>query len=126
MERYTLQDVRWDSQEKPHRGDVKIAHRISAVDRRLREKIAHVVEFPFPDDVGRTHIWRITMPLEVPFALDVDVATLATRYELSGGDIRRAPERAAHGAAHKNWPVTMADLESAAARMVVERGSGAV
>jgi SpoVK/Ycf46/Vps4 family AAA+-type ATPase len=91
--------------------------RLSEIDCRLLDKVAHVVEFPFPDATLREYIWRIAIRPEVPLSEDVDLRALASMNKLSGESIRRAVEQAAGNAAREGRPVTMAHLESAAASM---------
>src|SRR4029077_6148688 len=72
-----------------------------AFERRIR---THVL-FEMPGDVEREQIWRVQMhPARTPLAADVDFRALATRYEVSGGDIRNAVLEAAVAAAAEPGP----------------------
>jgi SpoVK/Ycf46/Vps4 family AAA+-type ATPase len=57
-----------------------------ALDRRLLVKVV----FPEPDRDARLEIWRKHLPARAPLAADVDLETLATRYECAGGYIKNA------------------------------------
>jgi SpoVK/Ycf46/Vps4 family AAA+-type ATPase len=92
--------------------------KLSEIDRRLLDKVGHVVNFPFPDATNREHIWRRAIRPEVPLVGDIDFQRLARRYALSGENIRRAVEQAASDAVREDRPVALADLESAAARLL--------
>ena len=67
-----------------------------AFERRIR---THIL-FGMPGREDRERIWRVQIhPEKTPLARDVDFATLAERYEISGGDIKNAVLRAAQMAA---------------------------
>ena len=72
-----------------------------AFERRIR---THVL-FEMPGEAEREQIWRVQVhPTLTPLAADVDFATLARRYEVSGGDISNAVLKAALGAAGEPGP----------------------
>jgi hypothetical protein len=69
------------------RGDaIFTTSRISDIDTRVRERTAHIVKFPFPDEVSRRYIWRIMISPDLALADDIDVEALANRYTLSGDE----------------------------------------
>jgi SpoVK/Ycf46/Vps4 family AAA+-type ATPase len=72
-----------------------------AFERRIR---THVL-FEMPGEAEREKIWRVQLhPSRTPVAPDVDFQALATRYEVSGGDIRNAVLKAALAAAAEPIP----------------------
>ena len=70
--------------------------------RRIHERI----EFAVPGAPEREAIWRRNLPPAAPVK-DVDVAWLAQRFEMSGGQIRNAAVHAAFLAAGDGSPITM-------------------
>ncbi|MEO7964123.1 MAG: ATP-binding protein, partial [Gemmatimonadaceae bacterium] len=67
-----------------------------AFERRIR---THVL-FDMPGVEERERIWRVQLhPTRTPLADDVDFGALATRYAVSGGDIKNAVLKAATSAA---------------------------
>jgi ATP-dependent 26S proteasome regulatory subunit len=56
----------------------------------MHRRITLAVEFHLPDAVQRAQIWRAHLPTELPSADPLDLAELASRYELSGGLIKNA------------------------------------
>src|SRR5918996_204755 len=67
-----------------------------AFERRIR---THVL-FELPGEQERERIWRVQLhPTRTPLAEDVDFASLAARYAVSGGDIKNAVLKAATAAA---------------------------
>jgi len=70
------------------------------------------VQFPFPDLVQRTEIWRRVFPAIAPTE-GLDVARLA-RLNVTGGAIRNIALNAAFHAAEQGTPIRMGDLLHAA------------
>ncbi|MEO8294255.1 MAG: ATP-binding protein [Gemmatimonadota bacterium] len=72
-----------------------------AFERRIR---THVL-FEMPAPAERERIWRAQIhPTKTPIAPDVDFQALATRYEVSGGDIKNAVLKAAAIASIETGP----------------------
>jgi ATP-dependent 26S proteasome regulatory subunit len=84
-----------------------------SLDAAFKRRLAFRIEFPMPDAHERIELWRRMMPAAARVADDVDYASLASSYELAGGNIRNALLRAAFIAADKNEPITMATLTRA-------------
>lgn len=81
-----------------------------ALDRRMDLK----VKFPVPDEEARKEIWRYHLPDELPLAEDVDIETLARKYDFPGGKIRNAVVNAARRSLmDENEMVTQEDLITA-------------
>lgn len=99
-----------------------------ALDPALDRRILVKVEFPEPDRDARTAIWRKHLPTEAPLADDVDVAALASQFEISGGYIKNAVLVALAAAVHTigesgeaanaEPKITMQQLERAAKAQV--------
>ncbi|MFI8327067.1 ATP-binding protein [Streptomyces sp. NPDC085529] len=66
------------------------------LDEAFSRRLSFIVHFPFPEARERELIWRAVWPDELPRTADVDFATLAERYPLSGGHIRNVVVTAAH------------------------------
>jgi SpoVK/Ycf46/Vps4 family AAA+-type ATPase len=57
-----------------------------ALDRRVRVRL----DFTRPDAVARAELWRLHLPPRAELADDVDIGSLARRFDLVGGYIRNA------------------------------------
>ena len=60
------------------------------IDEAFKRRITFLVEFPFPDSVGRKRLWEISIPDRMALAEDVDVDFLASHFELSGSQIKNS------------------------------------
>ncbi|NDJ87319.1 MAG: ATP-binding protein [Chloroflexi bacterium] len=60
------------------------------LDEAFTRRLDFMIDFPFPEDDDRQKIWRISFPSDAPLAPDVDLALLARRYRMAGGNIRNA------------------------------------
>src|SRR5262249_46820251 len=87
----------------------------TAIDPAFRRRLSLHLQFPFPDDSERERLWRVHIPTGVPVAGDLDLATLARKYALSGGYIRNAALRAAYLAAADDTALTAEYLRRAVA-----------
>jgi AAA+ superfamily predicted ATPase len=92
------------------------------IDEAFARRMRHVVEFPFPDAGQRERIWRTIFPAAAPLAQDVDLAFLASRFEIAGGGIRNVALAAAFLAAEDGTAITMAHLARAMAREMQKLG----
>jgi SpoVK/Ycf46/Vps4 family AAA+-type ATPase len=86
------------------------------LDEAFMRRMHFVVEFPLPEEDDRLRIWRGAFPAEVPLAPDVDLAFLARRFKISGGNIRNIVLSAAFLAAADGQVVTMPHLLQATRR----------
>jgi hypothetical protein len=92
-----------------------------SIDQAFRRRFAYDVQFAFPTVDLREELWRRAFPSRA--RLDqLEHRALAERYELSGGYIKVAAERAAFIAASRQEPITMAVLTATIERMYRERG----
>jgi SpoVK/Ycf46/Vps4 family AAA+-type ATPase len=95
-----LQELEW------YNGVVIFATNLAAnFDPAFERRIRTHVLFEMPREAERAQIWRVQLhPARTPLATDVDFAALASRYEVSGGDIRNAVLKAAFAAAAEPGP----------------------
>lgn len=86
------------------------------LDEAFMRRMHFVVDFPMPDEDDRFRIWSATMPQELPRQDDVDIAFLASRFRISGGNIRNIILAAAFLSAGDGTPVGMRHMISATKR----------
>ena len=86
------------------------------LDQAFVRRLAFSIHFPFPDEDGRRAIWDRVWPEQVPRAADIDLEVLASRFALSGGNIRNVALAAGFLAAAEGGMVTMAHVLQAVAR----------
>ncbi|MBN1618861.1 ATP-binding protein [Candidatus Dojkabacteria bacterium] len=82
----------------------------SAFSRRFHLKL----EFPFPEVDERRQLWKLHLPNTIPGVKNIDIASLAKKYELSGGQISIIVKNAATEAAGhppNKRKLTQSDLE---------------
>jgi hypothetical protein len=92
-----------------------------SIDLAFRRRFAYDVQFTFPSVDIRERLWRRAIPARAA-AQDLRPRELAERFELSGGYIKVAVERAAFLAAGRKEPITMPILVDTIERMYRERG----
>jgi hypothetical protein len=80
------------------------------IDEAFTRRLAFTVHFPFPDDAARRVLWERVWPAGVPMAADVDLDAMASRFQLSGGNIKNVALAAAFLAASNGGRVTMDHL----------------
>ena len=80
------------------------------IDEAFTRRLDHIVDFPEPNAELREAIWRGMFPSEAPLADDLDLAALAERFDLSGGNIRNAALAAAFAAASEGVPIGMSHV----------------
>jgi SpoVK/Ycf46/Vps4 family AAA+-type ATPase len=85
------------------------------IDEAFLRRIQFKVRFPEPDAAEREQIWRRMLPAEIALEPDVNLATLADDFPMSGGAIRNAAVRACLIASSRGAKrlLAMADLEQA-------------
>ncbi len=86
------------------------------MDEAFVRRIQVIVEFPFPDEMHRRHIWEIMFPREAPLARDVDLSLLAREVRLAGGNIKNIALAAAFYAAGDGGMIRMSHLIQATRR----------
>jgi ATPase family associated with various cellular activities (AAA) len=92
-----------------------------AVDPAFRRRFAYDVQFTFPAPELRAELWRRAIPKAAEVE-DIDFEDLGERFELSGGFIKVAAERAAFQAAALGQAMTMDGMVVTIHRMYRERG----
>jgi len=93
----------------------------SAIDPAFKRRFTYDVFFSFPSPDMREELWQRTLP-KVARAEDIDFGELAERFELSGGFIKVACERAAYLANTAGTQITRELLRRTIERMYRERG----
>ena len=92
-----------------------------AIDQAFKRRFTYDVFFSFPSPEMRAELWRRTLP-ERARAATIDFDAIADRYELSGGFIKVACERAAYVAGANNTEIDDDLLKTTIERMYRERG----
>ncbi|HEY1811468.1 MAG TPA: AAA family ATPase [Kofleriaceae bacterium] len=82
----------------------------SAIDPAFMRRLSVHVQFPFPDEDDRERLWRAHLPASLPTSGDLELRSLAHRYQMSGGHIRNAILRAAYLAAERGGAITAQHL----------------
>ena len=86
------------------------------LDEAFTRRLDVLVDFPMPEEADRRRLWERHLDGPLPRADDIDLAFLADRFRLSGGNVRNIVLTAAHRAAATGHPVAMADLVRATDR----------
>jgi SpoVK/Ycf46/Vps4 family AAA+-type ATPase len=74
---------------------IVITNHRDSIDNAFFRRFKFVLEFTSPSPDLREKLWRLLIPQECPLSDDVDLATLARRFEFSGGSIKSTVFRAA-------------------------------
>jgi hypothetical protein len=85
------------------------------IDEAFLRRLDFAIDFPFPEAADRARIWRRLLPDGAPVGSDVDVESLAGRFELAGGSIRNCSVAAAFMAADDGGTIEMRHLVDAVA-----------
>jgi SpoVK/Ycf46/Vps4 family AAA+-type ATPase len=85
------------------------------MDEAFIRRLQFIVEFPFPDEAHRYHIWQRHFPPEAPRDEEIDYASLA-RLRISGGNIKNIVLAAAFLAATDGGRIGMEHMIQAARR----------
>jgi hypothetical protein len=93
----------------------------SAIDLAFKRRFTYDVFFSFPSPEMRAELWRRTLPERARSAA-IDFEALAERYQLSGGFIKVACERAAYVAGASSTEIDEDMLRLTIERMYRERG----
>ena len=92
------------------------------LDEAFSRRLHFQVDFPIPDVAGRERLWRLLIPPEAPVDDDLDVAFLARRFPLTGGEVRNVALHAAFIAAEESTPIGMAHAIRALGRERTRQG----
>ncbi|GAB3249353.1 ATP-binding protein [Kineosporia babensis] len=85
------------------------------IDEAFTRRLDLIVDFPFPDAVQRELLWRHSLA-NVPGAAELDLASVSSSFELSGGGIHSAAVTAAYLAAGRGDSAVQDDLFQGALR----------
>jgi ATP-dependent 26S proteasome regulatory subunit len=94
----------------------------SNLDEAFIRRLQFIVDFPFPDETQRLSIWKVLFPPGVPRIEPLDFESLATRFRLSGGNIRNVIVNAAFAAASEDTGVANRHLIHAVRREMQKMG----
>lgn len=92
------------------------------LDDAFTRRLQFAIDFPFPDETYRKQIWETLFPVDVPRSDDIDLALLAERFRLAGGNIRNVIVGAAYLAAADGGSVTMQHLLHSTRRELQKMG----
>jgi SpoVK/Ycf46/Vps4 family AAA+-type ATPase len=92
------------------------------MDEAFVRRLHFTVDLPFPDEADRHRIWQAIWPKDTPRDDDLDFASLAQRFELTGGNIRNVALEAAFLAADEGEVVRMSHLIHATQREYQKTG----
>jgi SpoVK/Ycf46/Vps4 family AAA+-type ATPase len=83
-----------------HEGIVILASNFRKnIDQAFTRRMHFSLDFPFPDEKYRLHIWRKIFPEKTPKTEDIDFELMARQFKISGGNIKNVALNAAFLAA---------------------------
>ena len=85
-----------------------------AIDEAFQRRLSVRVRFPMPDEDERVRLWGALIPGDAPVDPTLDLAALAKKYVMAGGNIRNAVLRAAFLAADANEQISDYHMRQAA------------
>jgi AAA+ superfamily predicted ATPase len=92
------------------------------MDEAFVRRLHFTVEFPFPNEMDRHRIWQSIWPEDTPRHQQVDLAMMARRFEITGGNIRNIALAAAFLAADDSDNVEMRHILIATQREYQKMG----
>ncbi|MFX3632983.1 MAG: ATP-binding protein [Candidatus Pristimantibacillus sp.] len=92
------------------------------MDEAFLRRMQIIVQFPFPDAIGRERIFRSLLPKEAPLDEDLDLFFLAERIEAAGGHIKNIVLAAAFLAAAEGRPIGMRHMVRAGRQELQKMG----
>ena len=92
------------------------------LDESFVRRLAFTIHFPFPDAEQRRRIWTGIWPPEAPRAADIDLDFLASKFKLSGGNIKNVALAAAFLGAEQGGEIEMRHLLTAVEREFQKMG----
>jgi SpoVK/Ycf46/Vps4 family AAA+-type ATPase len=106
-----------------YEGTIILATNMSRnMDDAFTRRIHFTVDFPFPDEVYRLGIWQKIFPDLTPRQKGIDYEFLATRFKISGGNIKNVAVNASFLAAENSGKVSMEHLIRAVKREYQKMG----
>ena len=92
------------------------------MDEAFVRRLHFTLDLPFPDEADRHRIWQGIWPKDTPRDRDIDLESLAQRFEMTGGNIRNVALAAAFLAADEGRAVRMSHLLHATQREYQKTG----
>ncbi len=92
------------------------------MDDAFVRRMHFTIEFPFPKEKDRRHIWERIWPDDMPRSPELDLDFMAGRFEVAGGSIRNIALAAAFLAADDGGVVNMVHLTRATQREYQKMG----
>jgi hypothetical protein len=92
------------------------------LDEAMFRRMSFIIKFPAPTAEDRERIFQAHLPPEAPLADDIDLEFLASRLEVSGGQIKNIVLAAAFMAAAEQMPIGMRHLVRAAGQELRKMG----
>ncbi|MCX5741659.1 MAG: ATP-binding protein [Proteobacteria bacterium] len=92
------------------------------LDDAFKRRVRFSIQFELPDEDVRARLWKSMFPPKVPLEPEIDWTTIAKRFEMAGGYIKKAVLRAALIAASEGRPVSTTDILEAARQEYREMG----
>lgn len=92
------------------------------LDEAFKRRLQFAVDFPFPEENDRLRIWQALFPQNAPCQDGIDLALMARRFKLAGGNIRNILVSAAYLAAADGGELGMAHLLHGARRELQKMG----
>lgn len=92
------------------------------MDDAFMRRLHFAIDFPEPEESERLAIWQRTLPSAAPQATDLDLAFLARKLKMTGGNIRNVILMAAFLAAEERTAIAMRHLIRAAMHELQKMG----
>ncbi len=92
------------------------------LDEAFTRRIRFIIEFPFPEAEHRLQIWQRIFPHQTPLSGDVNLNSIAQKFQIAGGSIRNIAVAAAFLAAEEGKAVGMNHLLQAIKRELRKMG----
>jgi hypothetical protein len=92
------------------------------LDDAFIRRLAYTIHFPFPEEQERLRMWQQAWPAAAPVDSGIDKAFLASRFKLTGGNIRNVALAAAFLAAESGEPISMPHVCTAIEREYQKMG----
>ncbi len=86
------------------------------MDEAFTRRIRFIVEFPFPDESSRLHIWKTHFPKEAPVSESIDYEFLSKQFQVAGGNIKNIILNSAFLAAENGRVINMEHINHGAKR----------
>jgi hypothetical protein len=106
-----------------HTGTTVLAtNRARDLDEAFTRRFHFIMDFPMPGPSERRRIWEGMLPPEAEREAEIDLESLASDYEISGGEIRNSVLSAAFIAAADGLPLGLRHLKRGLRRELLKTG----